>query len=415
MKVINYKKDDINIDIKFSIEENTIWMNQKEIAILFNRKIPNVSIHIKKIKTFVDENASVVKRYQTVATNGKTYEMSYYNLEIIELIGNKIDPTFTKQFVSWCKEQLSRERNQIMPIQSNIIRFEDDNVMLDVMVSPFDETVYVTQDQFALLFDTDKQNVSYHLSNIFSSCELDEKATVKEILTVQNEGGREVNRLLKYYNLDVAISLGYRINTKRGIAFRKWATKALRELLLKGYVINEERTLVTDENFVNLIHRVDSMDNRIIRLEKEKDINLPKNIYLDEDHEYDAVDFLAKLVSSANKEIILVDAYSDHQTLKVMSYKKENVRMIIITSDKNKMNERKIKEFNEKYMNLEIFISNSFHDRFLVIDKTIYYNLGPSVNYAGNKISIIRKIEDEDGKRFIDDKIEKIIGSATNI
>ncbi len=72
-----------------------------------------------------------------------------------------------------------------MPIESNVIRFENDNVVLDVMVSPFDETVYVTQDQFSILFETDKQNISYHLSNIFNSCELDERATVKEILTVQ--------------------------------------------------------------------------------------------------------------------------------------------------------------------------------------------------------------------------------------
>lgn len=415
MKTIHFTKQDISLDIRFSVEENTIWMNQNDIVILFRKSKASISKYVAKINSYINQNPSSVSKNETVATNGKSYQMSYFNLDVIEMVGNMIDPVFTKEFVSWCKEQLKKERNQIMPIQSNNIRFEDDNVMLDVMVSPFDETVYVTQDQFALLFDTDKQNVSYHLSNIFSSCELDEKATVKEILTVQIEGGREVNRLLRYYNLDVAISLGYRINSKRGIVFRKWATKALRELLLKGYVINKERTLVTDENYINLIHRVDSMDNRIYKLEKEKDINLPKNIYLDEDHEYDAVDFLTKLVSSANKEIILVDAYSDHQTLKVMSYKKEKVQMIIITSDKNRMNERKIEEFNEKYKNLEIFINNSFHDRFLIVDKTIYYDLGTSVNYAGRKISIIKRINDDDTKKFIDDKIYKTINSATNI
>lgn len=415
MKTIHFTKQDISLDIRFSIEENTIWMNQNDMSVLFKRTIPTILFHIKKNMDYINQNPSVISKNETTASDGKSYKMSYYNLNIIEIIGNKIDPLFTKEFISWCKEQLEAENNQIMPIESNIIRFENDNVVLDVMVSPFDETVYVTQDQFSILFETDKQNISYHLSNIFNSCELDERATVKEILTVQNEGGREVNRLLRYYNLDVAISLGYRINSKRGIAFRRWATKTLKELLLKGYVINEERTLVTNDNYINLVHRVDSMDNRITKLEKEKSINLPAHIYLDEKHEYDAADFLSKLISSANKTIILIDAYSDYQTLSVMSYKKEDVHITIITSDKNKMTDRKIKEFNERYKNLKIYINNSFHDRFLIIDDIIYYNLGSSVNYAGKKISIIRKIEDEEEKIFIDGKISKIISSATNI
>ena len=415
MKIIHFTKQDISLDIRFSVEENTIWMSQNDMSVLFKRTIPTISFHIKKNMDYINQNPSTLRWHQTVATNGKSYKMSYYNLDIIEKIGNKIDPLFTKEFVGWCKEQLEAENNKNIPIESNIIRFENDNVVLDVMVSPFDETVYVTQDQFSILFETDKQNISYHLSNIFNSCELDEKATVKEILTVQNEGGREVNRLLRYYNLDVAISLGYRINSKRGIAFRRWATKTLKELLLKGYVINEERTLVTNDNYINLVHRVDSMDNRITKLEKEKNINLPKNVYLDGDNEYEAIDFLSKLIMSANEEIILEDAYSDHQTLMVLSHKKENVHIKLITSDKHKINKRLFEEYNEKYKNLELFINNKFHDRFLIIDRTIYYDLGTSVNYVGRKISIIKKINDDDTKKFIDDKIYKTISSATNI
>ena len=169
MKTIHFTKQDISLDIRFSVEENTIWMNQNDIVILFRKSKSSISKYLAKINSYINQNPSSVSKNETVATDGKSYQMSYFNLDVIEMVGNMINPIFTKEFVNWCKEQLEKERNQIMPIESNIFRFEDDNVMLDVMVSPFDETVYVTQDQFALLFDTDKQNVSYHLSNIFSS------------------------------------------------------------------------------------------------------------------------------------------------------------------------------------------------------------------------------------------------------
>ena len=415
MKLIRFSKDDINLDIRFSIEENTIWMSQNDMSVLFKRTIPTILFHIKKNMDYINQNPSVVSKNETTARDGKSYKMSYYNLEIIEIIGNKIDPLFTKEFISWCKEQLEAENNQIMPIESNIIRFENDGVILDVHVIPREETVYLSQEKIASLFDTTVSNISMHIKNIYENGELEKKATLKDFLIVQIENGREVTRTIYEYNLDMILAIGYRVNSKKGIVFRKWATKVLRELLMKGYVINEERTLVTNDNYINLVHRVDSMDNRITKLEKEKNINLPKNVYLDGDNEYEAIDFLSKLIMSANEEIILEDAYSDHQTLMVLSHKKENVYVKLITSDKHKINKRLFEEYNENYKNLELFINNKFHDRFLIIDRTIYYDLGTSVNYAGRKISIIKKINDDDTKKFIDDKIYKTISSATNI
>ena len=408
MKTINYKNSDISIDINFSIEEDTIWMTQKDLSILFNKSLSTMSEQIIKTKHLLSENGSTIRKFRSVATNGKTYKMSYYNLEIIQLIGNKINPMFTNEFVSWCKEQLGKEKNQIMPIESNIIRFIDGDISLDVNVIPEENTVYLSQDQIALLFDTSVPNVSMHIKNIYDSCELDKKATLKNFLTVQNENGRDVTRDITQYNLDMIISLGYRINTIKGIAFRRWATTILKEYLLKGYIVDKERTLVTNDNYINLIHKVDSLDIRISALEKQKDINLPKSVIIDENHEYEAIDFLSKLVNSASKDIILIDPYADHQTLLVLSYKKEDASITLITSDKHRVNERLLEEFNNRYKNLTMYISNSFHDRYLILDKNIYYDLGTSVNYAGKKISIIKKDLDQEIKGFLDKKIATI-------
>lgn len=114
---------------------------------------------------------------------------------------------------------------------------EDGQTQVDVRLE--NETVWLTQAQMVELFQTTKQNVSLHVGNVFKEGELEEKSTVKEYLTVQKEGERKVSRKVKYYNLDVIISVGYRVKSKRGTAFRIWANNVLKQYLIKGYAVNE--------------------------------------------------------------------------------------------------------------------------------------------------------------------------------
>ena len=124
------------------------------------------------------------------------------------------------------------EENKIIIYQT-----EDGQTQIDVRLE--NETVWLTQAQMVELFQTTKQNVSLHVGNVFKEGELEQEATVKEYLTVQKEGKREVRRRVRYYNLDVIISVGYRVKSKRGTAFRIWARKVLRDYLVKGYAVNE--------------------------------------------------------------------------------------------------------------------------------------------------------------------------------
>ena len=143
-----------------------------------------------------------------------------------------------------------------------LVKFIDNELELEVSVSPKEETIWMSQEQIVKLFNTSKQNISLHISNILKSGEL-EYSTVKENLTVQYEGERKIKRKIKLYNLEMIISVGYRVNSKRGIEFRRWANKVLKEYLLTGYVINEERSLVTNENYVRLINKVVSLNKRL--------------------------------------------------------------------------------------------------------------------------------------------------------
>lgn len=120
-----------------------------------------------------------------------------------------------------------------------IFKAQDGNVKLDVKLE--DETVWLTQNQMSELFQTTKQNVSLHLNNIFKEGELDKNSTVKEYLIVQKEGNRQVSRKTSFYNLDVIISVGYRVKSKRGVEFRKWANSILKDYILKGYALNNNR------------------------------------------------------------------------------------------------------------------------------------------------------------------------------
>lgn len=131
---------------------------------------------------------------------------------------------------------------------------------MDVRIAPEEDTVYLSQTQIACLFDTTRQNVSLHIRNILEEGELTLSATHKEFLLVQMEGQREVSRKVDHYNLDMILSIGYRVKSKAAISFRRWTSSVLKECLLKGYAIDERRAVITPDNFVRLINRIDSID-----------------------------------------------------------------------------------------------------------------------------------------------------------
>lgn len=128
-----------------------------------------------------------------------------------------------------------------MADKSEIILYQSDDGKLKINVEMQDDTVWLSQAQLAELYQTTKQNISLHLNNIYQEGELTEAATVKKNLTVQNEGERQVSRKITYYNLDAIISLGYRINSKVATAFRQWATERLKEYIIKGFTLDDER------------------------------------------------------------------------------------------------------------------------------------------------------------------------------
>ena len=174
-----------------------------------------------------------------------------------------------------------------------------------------EETVWLSQAQLVDLFKTTKQNVSLHINNIFIEEELDRKSTVKEYLTVQKEGGRKVQRLIDYYNLDVVISVGYRVKSKRGTQFRIWANKVLKEYLVRGYALNEKRLKEQSEKVREL----------------EKSIEIFKRVTDSYRLKHNEFAGILKVISDYTYALDILDQY-DYQKLKADKVGKEEVYKI---------------------------------------------------------------------------------------
>lgn len=280
-----------------------------------------------------------------------------------------------------------------------VVKFVDNGFELEVNVSPQEDTVWLTQEQIALLFNTTKQNISLHIKNIITEEELDNR-TVKESLTVQNEGLRKVNRVVYYYNLDMIISVGFRVKSHRGIVFRRWANSVLKQYLLKGYAIDPSRVVVTADNYLNLVNVVNKIDDKQIQLENRIEVlenTHPefKNKLFFKGQLWDAISLIEDIISEATESIILIDNYVDKKTLDLLSKKKEQVRVEIFTSSKGyKLTKTEVDNFNNQYRNLVIRNTEEFHDRFIILDGKKLYHVGASIKDAGKKAFAISLIED---------------------
>ena len=281
-----------------------------------------------------------------------------------------------------------------------LVRFEKDGLILDVNVSPSEDTVWLSLNEICLLFGRDKSVISRHIKNVFKEGELDSKRVVAKNATTASDG--KVYDVT-FYNLDVIISVGYRVKSKNGVAFRKWANSVLKEYLLRGYVVDSSRALVTNENYINLLNKVESIDSRLTKIEEEHIPDLEKVFF---DGEYlDARVFIKELFSKAKTSIVVVDPYADAKALGFLSSKDNAIPAKIIVSPKTKLTQDDVDAFVLQYGTLTVKSDDSFHDRFIVIDGKSLYHLGTSLNYAGRKTFAISELTDE---RLVKSVIDRI-------
>ncbi len=246
------------------------------------------------------------------------------------------------------------------------------------------ETVWLTQQQMAELLGTQRQAITKHLKNIFDCEELERSSSSSKMELLQKEGNRMVRRKVELFNLDVIISVGFRVNTKRGIQFRQWANRVLKEYMMKGYSVNQ---------------RLERLEQRVTQTENKIDFfvktSLPpvEGIFYD-GQIFDAYKFANDLIRSAKHRIVLIDNYVDDTVLQMLDKREQNVSATIYTKNLTPQLQLDLQRHNAQYIPIDIHQFTNSHDRFLIIDDTVYH-IGASLKDLGKKWFAFSKMEME--------------------
>lgn len=269
-----------------------------------------------------------------------------------------------------------------MKNQGEIIVYQPEKT-LQLEVRMENETVWLTQAQMAELFETTPQNITLHIKNIYVEQELIADSTCKDFLQVREEGSRMIKRMQKFYNLDVIISVGYRVKSKRGTQFRIWANKILKDYLLKGYSINK---------------RIENIEAKIIEHDQKIDFfvktSLPpvEGVFYD-GQLFDAYKFVADLIRTATTSLILIDNYIDDTVLTLFTKRIPGVTVTIYTAQLSKQLSLDLLRHNSQYEPIDIRQFHQSHDRFLIIDERELYHIGASLKDLGKKWFAFSKIQ----------------------
>ena len=269
-----------------------------------------------------------------------------------------------------------------------IILYQPDNtIKLEVRIE--NETVWLTQAQIVNLFQSSKANISEHIRNIYDSDELSAESTVRKFRTVRMEGNRKVTRILEYYNLDMIISVGYRVNSKRGVQFRQWSTGVLKEYLLKGYAINQR--------VEQLENKANTHDRQLEELTNKVDFfvrtSLPpvEGVFFN-GQIFDAYVFATNLIRSAKKSLLLIDNYIDESVLLMLAKRNSGASATIFTGRITAQLQLDLDKHNDQYPPINIRTYANAHDRFIIIDETEVYHIGASLKDLGKKLFAFTKM-----------------------
>ena len=276
-------------------------------------------------------------------------------------------------------------------MENEIIIYQpDETIKLDVRFE--NETVWLSQAQMCELFQRERSVITKHISNIFKEGELNIKSVCANFA---HTAADQKTYNVVFYNLDVVISVGYRVKSIQGTRFRQWATQVLKDYLLKGYALNHRIELLENKTK----KKFDEHDNRITRIEKEiaffvKTSLSPRQGVFYDGQVFDADVFLTKYILSAKRSILLIDNYVDITTLELLAQKGKGVSLRIVTSNRgNELAASDIGKFNEQYGGLVVSFSSKFHDRFLIIDDKELFLIGASIKDLGKKCFAFTKLD----------------------
>ena len=286
--------------------------------------------------------------------------------------------------------------NNIESSTGEIVMYQpDETIRLEVRMG--EETVWLTQQQMAELFDKDRTVISRHIRNIYKEEELEENITCAKFAHMGSEGDQTYEYTA--YNLDVIISVGYRVKSKRGTKFRQWANRILKEYLLKGYVVNS-RIVALEEHVAKQDSQIEELKDKVNFFVRS---SLPpvEGIFYD-GQIFDAYVQIVSLIKQAKHSITLIDNYIDEATLTMLSKRNSNVSATIYTRQLNQQQQLDLQRHNQQYPPIDIHTTQRNHDRFLIIDDVVYL-FGASLKDAGKKLFAYIKMQETPSAALLND------------
>lgn len=276
-----------------------------------------------------------------------------------------------------------KEQNQIILYQPN------DTIKLEVRLD--NDTIWLTQSQIAELFGTKRPAITKHINNIYASEELNSDSTCSILEHMGNDNMQKYST--KYYNLDVILSVGYRVNSINATRFRQWANKILKEYLLRGFAVNQRIELL--ENRID--KRLAEQDAKIEHLNKQVDFFVrtslpPVEGVFHNGQIFDAYKFVTDLIKSAKKSLVLIDNYVDESVLLMLSKRNQGVTAKIYTSQITPQLRQDLARHHSQYPTIQLVRHTTSHDRFLIIDDAEVYHIGASLKDLGKKLFAFSKL-----------------------
>lgn len=284
-------------------------------------------------------------------------------------------------------------------MKNEIILYRPNEATQHIEVRIENETVWLNRQQIASLFGRDVKTIGKHINNALKE-ELEGISTVANFAIVHFEGERKVQRNIEYFNLDVILSVGYRVKSKQGIHFRIWANKVLKNHLLEGYTINNRINLLE----LKLNTDIDKLTKKMNEIELIISTNeLPIQGVFFDGQIFDAYELMSKIIRSAKKEIILIDNYIDESVLMHLGKRAANVEAIIYTRKITKQLELDLDKYNSQYAPILVRELSESHDRFLILDRKELYHIGASLKDLGKRWFAFSKINE-----FLPDILKKL-------
>ena len=262
--------------------------------------------------------------------------------------------------------------------RGEIVIYQPDEITrLEVRVEG--ETVWLTQEQIALLFGVKRPAITKHIRNIFAIQELEEMAVCSILERTASDGK---TYMTQFYNMDMILSVGYRVNSKNAVMFRRWANSVLKEVLLKGFSINNR--FLSIENQLNEHKLLLAKHSEKIDFFVRTSLPPVEGIFYD-GQIFDAYVFVSDLVKSAKQRIILIDNYVDESVLLLLSKRASGVSAEIRTGRMPEQLRLDIQKHNSQYPPVTIVQTHNIHDRFLIVDDVVYH-IGASLKDLGKKL-----------------------------